>query len=110
MSWSRGPTNGCRVARESSTVWTATQHIITNHTHDIRGNTAHCTAYLHAQHVVKNDLGDAQNVLAGYYTYDMVKTDEGWKIKKYSLTVTWASGNHAVFQMAAQRLAERAAS
>ena len=81
----------------------ATQHIITNHTHDIRGNTARCTSYLHAQHVLRSDLGDDHNVLAGYYQYDMVKTDEGWKIKKYSLTVTWATGNHGVFQLAAER-------
>ncbi len=87
----------------------ATQHIITNHTHDIDGDTAKCTSYLHAQHVFKNDLGSNHNVLAGYYTYDMVRTEDGWKIKKYSLTVTWATGNAAVFDMAAERLKNQAA-
>ena len=81
----------------------ATQHIITNHTHDIRGDQAHCTSYLHAQHVCKNHLGDDENVIAGYYTYDMVRTDEGWKIKKYSLTVTWATGNGGVWKIAGER-------
>ncbi len=87
----------------------ATQHIITNHTHDIQGDTAKSTSYLHAQHVIKNDLGSNHNVLAGYYTYDMVRTDDGWKIQNYSLTVTWATGNFAVFEMAAESMKAKAA-
>ncbi len=82
----------------------ATQHIITNHTHDIDGDRARCTSYLQAQHVFKNDLGDSQNILAGYYKYDMVRTPAGWKIKKYGLTITWATGNGAVWQLAAARM------
>lgn len=88
----------------------ATQHIITNHTHDIRGDSAHSTSYLHAQHVCKNDMGTDENVLAGYYEYDLVRTNEGWKIKKYSLTVTWATGNHAVWKLAADRMQAKQAS
>ena len=88
----------------------ATQHIITNHTHDIRGDTARCTSYLHAQHVCKTEMGSDQNVLAGYYQYDMVRTDTGWKIKKYSLTVTWATGNHGVWKVAAERMEQAKAS
>jgi len=87
----------------------ATQHIITNHTHDIQGDTAKSTSYLHAQHVYKNDMGSDQNVLAGYYKYDMVRTPDGWKIKKYSLTITWATGNGAVWDLAAERMKTKAA-
>jgi len=87
----------------------ATQHIITNHTHDIQGDTAKSTSYLHAQHVFKNGFGGEQHVVAGYYSYDMVRTDDGWKIQKYSLTATWGSGNTAVFDMASARLKEREA-
>jgi len=87
----------------------ATQHIITNHTHDIQGDTAKCTSYLHAQHVLKNDLGGDHNVLAGYYTYNMARTPEGWKIKSYSLTVTWATGNAGIFDLAGERVKEQAA-
>lgn len=87
----------------------ATQHIITNHTHDIQGDTAKCTSYLHAQHVYKNALGSDHNVLAGYYTYDMVRTPEGWKIKKYSLEITWSTGNAAVWDLAAERMKAKAA-
>ena len=88
----------------------ATQHIITNHTHDIRGDTAKCSSYLHAQHVCRTEMGSDENVLAGYYQYEMVRTDAGWKIKKYSLTVTWATGNHGVWKAAADRMEQRKAS
>lgn len=86
----------------------ATQHIITNHTHDIRGDAARCTSYLQAQHVFKNDLGSDHNVLAGYYQYEMVRTPAGWKIQKYSLTITWATGNGAVWDLAAKRMGLKA--
>lgn len=87
----------------------ATQHIITNHTHDIDGDTAQCTAYVHAQHVFKNDLGDSHNLLAGYYNFDMVRTPDGWKIKFYSVTITWGTGNAGLFQLAAEHLKAEAA-
>jgi len=85
----------------------ATQHIITNHAHEIHGDTAKCTSYLHAQHVAKNDFGDSHHVLAGYYNYDMVRTDDGWKIKKYRLTITWGTGNSAVLSVALERKKEK---
>lgn len=82
----------------------ATQHIITNHTHDIQGDTAKCTSYLHAQHVYRNNFGGGHHILAGYYKYDMVRTRDGWKIKKYSLTITWGTGDGAVWSLAQERL------
>jgi hypothetical protein len=87
----------------------ATQHIITNHTHDIRGDVAHSTSYLHAQHVFRNEFSTDQWIVAGYYTYTMKRTSSGWKISKYSLTVTWGNGNSAVFDMADKRMKARAA-
>lgn len=75
----------------------ATQHIITNHTHQIDGDVAKSRSYLQAQHVQKDSEGNQQHYLiGGYYDYDMVRTDDGWKIKKYSLTQTWSSGDPSV--------------
>jgi hypothetical protein len=96
-------------ARELVDGLDVTQHIITNHTHDINGDTARSTSYLHAQHVFKNEFGGDQFILAGYYSYDMVRTAAGWKIKKYSLTATWGNGNSAVFDLADKRMKARAA-
>ena len=75
----------------------ATQHIITNHAHLIDGDKATSRAYLQAQHMQKDGSSVEQHYLiGGYYDYDMVRTSEGWKIKKYSLTQTWCSGDPAV--------------
>lgn len=76
---------------------TATQHIITNHSHDIDGNTAKSRSYLQAQHMRKQADGrELHYLIGGYYTYDMVRSDKGWKIRKYSLTQTWCSGDVTV--------------
>lgn len=83
-------------ARRTISALEVTQHMITNHSHDIDGDTAKCMAYLHGQHVAKNDIGELiQCVLGGYYCYDMARTATGWKIKKYSLNITWSAGNGA---------------
>jgi len=76
---------------------TATQHIITNHVHDIDRDTAKSRSYLQAQHMQKDAQGNQRHYLiGGYYDYDMVRTGQGWKIKKYSLTQTWCSGDPSV--------------
>lgn len=85
----------------------ATQHIITNHNIQLDGDTAHCTSYLHAQHVFRRAHSDGHHIVGGYYTYEMLRTPEGWRIKKYSLTVTWAVGDPSVWVSARQRIAER---
>ena len=75
----------------------ATQHIITNHVHDIDRDTAKSRSYLQAQHMQKDGQGNQRHYLiGGYYDYDMVRTGQGWKIKKYSLTQTWCSGDPSV--------------
>lgn len=76
---------------------TATQHIISNHVHAIDGDTARSRSYLQAQHMLlEADGSERHYLLGGYYQYDMVRTSEGWKIKKYSLTKTWSSGDPSV--------------
>lgn len=75
----------------------ATQHIITNHVHVIDGDTAKSRSYLQAQHMLLNPDGSERHyLLGGYYQYAMVRTGEGWKISKYSLTKTWSSGDPGV--------------
>ena len=76
---------------------TATQHMITNHVHVIEGDTASSRSYLQAQHVQKDSEGGERHYLiGGYYEYNMLRTDEGWKIKKYGLNQTWSAGDPTV--------------
>jgi len=63
----------------------ATQHVITNHQPEIHGDAATCVAYLLAQHWNPENA----MLVGGYYSHELVRADDGWKIRKLGLTVTW---------------------
>jgi hypothetical protein len=64
----------------------STQHIVTNHVIDLEGDAATGVAYLHAQHFSP----DHTVTIGGYYTDALVRTPEGWRIRKLKLTITWS--------------------
>ncbi len=61
------------------------QHFLTDYHIEVSGNDAVCMSYMQARHF---NEGHSTWDLAGYYTYNLVRTDDGWKIPKYTLTVT----------------------
>jgi ketosteroid isomerase-like protein len=63
----------------------STQHIITNHVVTIDGDAATCVAYLQAQHFNP----ESSLLVGGYYTDRLVRVEEGWRIAKLKLTITW---------------------
>ena len=62
----------------------ATQHMISNHLITITG-------------------GEATWTLGGRYTYLLVRTAQGWKIRSSTLTALWAQGNQHVMTLASQQ-------
>lgn len=67
-----------------------TQHLLSNHRIAVKGDEATCIVYMQARHFpCKEDASQAVWDLGGYYTRHLVRTAEGWKIAKYTLTVTW---------------------
>ena len=81
----------------------ATQHISANHAHTINGDSATCISYMHAGHFLKRPDGDYFCFLYGYYTNALVRTEAGWKINRYALTVTAQHGDPRVFEWAGLR-------
>lgn len=107
----------------------ATQHTSTNHVHDVRGDRATCTSNMQAEHFVAREstpgepssrepnsgepnsrepnykLADAEDrwTIGGYYTNELVRTADGWKLAKVTLIVTWQTGNPDVSRIAFKR-------
>jgi hypothetical protein len=89
--------------RPMFTGFDVTQHISTNHTFDIRGDEATCVSYMRAIHVVANNMGEDHWTMGGYYTNELVRTGDGWKLRRVTLTTTWTQGNRQVMALALER-------
>lgn len=81
----------------------ATQHSMTNPRVAITGERASCVMSMQAVHILRNDEGDAEFTVGGYYTNQLVKTSAGWKLCGVKLTVTWSRGNKHVMALVLQR-------
>jgi len=62
-----------------------TQHLITNHSINITGDTAAADAYLQAIHFNQ----DSKWWVWGSYSNKLARTPEGWRINSLTLTVDW---------------------
>ncbi len=87
----------------------ATQHTSTNHVHNVRGDEATCTSNMQAEHFLAREPDDGLTdgadrwTIGGYYTNELVRTGDGWKLAMVTLTVTWQSGNPEVSRIALLR-------
>ncbi len=87
-----------------------TQHLSTNHVVTFESaDVATCVSQMHAQHWYSAERlaalghpGDGPRwcTLGGYYTNQLVRTADGWKIRRCQLTVTWTTGDPSVFEIA----------
>jgi 3-phenylpropionate/cinnamic acid dioxygenase small subunit len=67
-----------------------TQHLLSNHRIEVHGDEATCVVYMQARHFPRQeDAHQAVWDIGGYYTHHLARTAAGWKIAKYTLTVTW---------------------
>jgi len=100
-----------RDARRLFAGFEATQHTSTNHVHEIRGDAATCVSSMQAEHFVTPGPGDPADAdrwtIGGYYTNELVRTQEGWKLRKIMLQVTWSRGNPDVSRIALRRSREQ---
>jgi hypothetical protein len=77
----------------------ATQHHLGLPVIDLDGDVAHSRCYFIAQHV-RNDLTPNPFLLiGGWYTDDLKRTEDGWRITKRIGTALWYDGNPEVLGM-----------
>jgi hypothetical protein len=60
--------------------------------------------YMRAEHFILEDA-PAENrwTIGGYYTVDLARTANGWKIHAMGLHVTWQTGNRELSNLAIER-------
>ena len=78
-----------------------TQHIAMPLAIEIDGDDAYVRSMLHAQHYLPNNRGGAVQTMVGYYDNWLVRTDDGWKIRRMVQHIAWNEGNWYVFERAA---------
>jgi hypothetical protein len=94
-------------ARQSG--FDATQHQMSNHVVTLGGSTAECMTYIVARHCLVLDGVQHLQVIGGYYSNRLAKLEETWKITSCTLKVRWTTGDRRLFDLAAERAAERLA-
>lgn len=77
----------------------ASQHLVGTHQVHLDGDTATGRCYVHAQHVRDAAAIDGAGPLylvAGRYDDRFVRTPDGWRIARRTLTPLWTEGNERV--------------
>jgi hypothetical protein len=70
--------------------YSVTQHSMSNHRIELNEERAVCTTYVVACHFIPDGKGGHSIFdVGGYYANDLVKSGEGWKIRKWKLVGTW---------------------
>ncbi|MBA2310128.1 MAG: nuclear transport factor 2 family protein [Pseudonocardiales bacterium] len=80
----------------------ATQHLVSNHLVEVRGDRAVATAQFQAVHVLTNPHGDPIWTLGGRYRFGLAQGEVGWRIDAITMTATWATGNQQIMTLAAE--------
>ncbi len=74
----------------------ATQHHLSLPLIEIDGDRAHARCYFMAQHV-RNALAPSPFLMiGGWYTDDLIRTEQGWRITRRTGTALWFDGNPQV--------------
>jgi hypothetical protein len=96
----RGPAGRwVEAVRQTITGFDATQHFFANHSAEVDGDHAVDTRYMQARH----QFGPERYTIGGYYTGHMVRSPQGWRIARYTLTVTFRDGNRRLMGIAYRR-------
>ena len=82
----------------------ATQHLSSNHVISVSDEAATCVSYMVARHYLLEKGERLMHSIGGHYTNRLIRTEDGWKIARCALTVTWEMGDRNLFEIAAGRV------
>lgn len=83
-----------------------TQHMLTNIVITVDGDEAVVVPYMQAHHYINIDGEHHLHSIGGHYCHVMIRTENGWKSRSCTLTVTWEKGDRGLFETAIRRAAE----
>jgi SnoaL-like domain len=86
------------IVRDAVSGYTATQHLSPNHViefDDHDPDRATCTSYLYAQHHAGANADGEFLLLRGWYTNQMVRTADGWRIERLIQHISWRDAREA---------------
>ncbi|GEM_PF-6322129 len=67
-----------------------TQHFFSVYSVDINGEQARALVYMQARHFIDESEGAHPPWdMGGYYEYHLARTAAGWKVREYTLNITW---------------------
>jgi hypothetical protein len=103
--------------RQTNGGFDATQHLVTNHRVErLADAEAWCSAEVRAQHwfapptlaSLRPDAGPITWCeLGGHYTGALVRDGDQWRIRRWTFTVRWRTGDESLFELARTRDVER---
>ncbi len=70
-----------------------TEHLYTNFRITLSGDRAISVSNFLGQHYTADFAGGSEFYLRGSYTDELARTDQGWKIRRFTLRVFYATGN-----------------
>ena len=90
------PSQLARICRDALSPLAVSQHLLGNFACEIAPDSASAQWYFHAQHVKTGAEGGEQFIVAGTYRDQLIRTENGWRIRHRDLHVSWVSGNPLV--------------
>jgi hypothetical protein len=81
----------------------ASQHSMSNPRVIVDGDTAVQVMYMQAEHLLEHQDPNSWFTIGGYYTDQLVRTTDGWRIAAVTLTVLWRRGRPEIMKTAVKR-------
>jgi ketosteroid isomerase-like protein len=67
-----------------------TQHLFNIYRIELKGDEAQTLVYMQARHFIRESEGTHPPWdMGGYYVHHLVRTASGWKVRDYTLNITW---------------------